>query len=44
MVVTGHSLLCAAIMAEGEGSVGTASEHDLEQDSLEVRSERVDMF
>lgn len=37
MVVTGESLLCTAIMDEEEESyVGTSSEENLEQDSLEV--------
>jgi hypothetical protein len=36
MVVTGQSLLCAAIMAEEESEIGTSSEDNLEQDSLEV--------
>lgn len=40
MVVTGESLLCTAIMDEEEESyVGTSSEENLEQDSLEVCSE-----
>jgi hypothetical protein len=45
MVVTGQSLLCAAIMAEEEESqVGTSSEDNLEQDSLEVCPRRVNMM